>query len=234
MLATQENKLTLISHKLCPYVQRAVITLEELGINYQRIDIDLNNPPDWFMQLSPLGKVPVLVVDDENVLFESAVIAEYINEIGNGNLLSSTPIDKARERAWIEFASATLDNIGSVYSVAGEQKFLRAQSQLETKWRQLEKNLTDANYFTGEEFSLVDAAFAPVFRYLDLFEQFVEFEFLELYPKVANWRQALAQRASAKKAVSTEYPGLLAEFVGERKSYLAKYARNYLADKKAA
>ena len=234
MLEIQENKLTLISHKLCPYVQRAVIALEEQGIEYKRIDIDLNNRPDWFLQLSPLGKVPVLVVDDENVLFESAVIAEYINEIGNGKLLSSAPIEKARERAWIEFASATLNNIGSLYSVAGEQNFLKAESQLESKWRQLEKILTDSTYFTGEEFSLVDAAFAPVFRYLDLFEQFVQLDFLKSYPKVASWRQALEKRDSAKKAVSPEYPTLLAEFVAERKSYLGKHARNYLTDKVAA
>ncbi len=234
MLATQEYRLTLISHKLCPYVQRAVIALEEQGIAYKRIDIDLNNPPDWFLQLSPLGKVPILVVDDEKVLFESAVIAEYINEIGNGELLSSTPIEKARERAWIEFASATLDNIGSLYSVAGEKNFARAETQLEAKWRQLEKNLTQSTYFSGDNFSLVDAAFAPVFRYLDLFEQFVELEFLKLYPKVESWRGALAQRASVKKAVSPEYPTLLAEFVAERKSYLGKHARAYLAEKVAA
>lgn len=234
MLPVQENQLTLISHKLCPYVQRAVIALEEQGIAYKRIDIDLNNPPDWFLQLSPLGKVPVLVVDDENLLFESAVIAEYINEIGSGGLLSSVPIDKARARAWIEFASATLDNIGSLYSVAGEKSFLKAESQLELKWRQVEKVLTQSTYFSGEDFSLVDAAFAPVFRYLDLFEQFVELEFLKSYPKVASWRQALAQRDSVKKAVRPDYPTLLAEFVAERKSYLGKYARNYLAEKVAA
>ena len=234
MLAAQEYRLTLISHKLCPYVQRAVIALEEQGIAYKRIDIDLNNPPDWFLQLSPLGKVPILVVDDEKVLFESAVIAEYINEIGNGELLSSTPIEKARERAWIEFASATLDNIGSLYIVAGEKNFARAETQLEAKWRQLEKNLTQSTYFSGDNFSLVDAAFAPVFRYLDLFEQFAELEFLKLYPKVESWRGALAQRASVKKAVSPEYPTLLAEFVAERKSYLGKHARAYLAEKVAA
>ena len=170
MLTTQENQLTLISHKLCPYVQRAVIALEEQGIAYQRIDIDLNNQPEWFRQLSPLGKVPILVVDDQIVLFESAVIAEYVNEIGNGRLLSSAPIDKARERAWIEFASASLDNIGSLYSAVGEKKFAEAESQLEAKWRHLEKNLAKAQFFTGEDFSLVDAAFAPLFRYLDLFE----------------------------------------------------------------
>ena len=72
----------------------------------------MNKQPGWFRQWWPLVKVPILVVDDQTVLFESAVIAEYINEIGNGGLLSNTPIDKARERAWIEFASASLDNIG--------------------------------------------------------------------------------------------------------------------------
>jgi glutathione S-transferase len=167
-------------------------------------------------------------------LFESAVIAEYINEIGNGGLLSNTPIDKARERAWIEFASASLDNIGSLYSVVGEKIFGEAESQLEAKWRHLEKNLAQTTFFTGEDFSLVDAAFAPLFRYLDLFEQLVELEFLKRYPKVENWRRALARRDSVKKAVSPDYPTLLAQFVAERKSYLGKYARTYLADKIAA
>ena len=56
------QKLTLISHKLCPYVQRAVIALTEKGVPFERIDIDLANKPDWFLKISPLGKVPVLVV----------------------------------------------------------------------------------------------------------------------------------------------------------------------------
>ena len=56
-------KLTLISHKLCPYVQRAVIALTEKGVPFERIDIDLANKPDWFLKISPLGKVPVLLVE---------------------------------------------------------------------------------------------------------------------------------------------------------------------------
>ncbi len=234
MSVTNEKVLTLISHKLCPYVQRAVIALEELGVAYKRIDIDLNNTPEWFRQLSPLGKVPVLVVDDDVVLFESAVIAEYINETGSGALLSSESLDKARQRAWIEFASATLDNIGALYSVAGEKNFVTAQTQLEAKWRSLEQILPGTGWFSGEDFSLVDAAFAPVFRYLDLFEQLADFEFLEKYPKVANWRRALAQRESVKKAVGADYQQLLAEFIAERKSYLGKLARVFLVERKAA
>ena len=53
------TKLKLISHKLCPYVQRAVIALSEKGVPFERIDIDLANKPDWFLKVSPLGKTPV-------------------------------------------------------------------------------------------------------------------------------------------------------------------------------
>ena len=81
--------LALISHNLCPYVQRAAIALEEMGIKYHRVDIDLDDPPDWFRQLSPLGKVPLLRINNEELLFESAVIAEYVNELGHGDLLSN-------------------------------------------------------------------------------------------------------------------------------------------------
>ena len=48
----------LISHKLCPYVQRAVIALTEKGVAFERIDVDLANKPDWFLKVSPLGKPP--------------------------------------------------------------------------------------------------------------------------------------------------------------------------------
>ena len=158
MATENQNQLTLISHKLCPYVQRAVIALEELGIEYQRIDIDLDNPPDWFKRLSPLGKVPVMLVDEATVLFESAVIAEYINDISDGGLLAADLLEKARQRAWIEFASATLDNIAALYSATGARSFERATSQLETKWHQLEENLPETGFFSTQEFSLVDAA----------------------------------------------------------------------------
>ena len=80
-------KLTLISHKLCPYVQRAVIALNEKGVPFERVDIDLANKPDWFLKLSPLGKVPVLIVRGdagEVPLFESNVICEYIEETQTG------------------------------------------------------------------------------------------------------------------------------------------------------
>ena len=72
-------RLKLISHKLCPYVQRAVIALTEKGVAFERIDVDLANKPDWFLAISPLGRTPVLQVGD-TAIFESAVILEYLEE----------------------------------------------------------------------------------------------------------------------------------------------------------
>jgi glutathione S-transferase len=232
--SNQKSQLILISHALCPYVQRAVIALEELDMPYKRIDIDLNAPPEWFLQLSPLGKVPVLVINDDVVLFESSVIAEYINDITEGNMLSGVPIEKARQRAWIEFASASLDNIGQAYNAASEKQFFSVISQLDNKWQQLEKNSTPGEYFGDDKFSLVDAAYAPVFRYLDLFEQLVNINFLQHYPKVAKWRQSLSKRSSAINAVQSDYPTLLANFIAGRKSYLAEKAITYLTNQVAA
>ena len=54
------NELLLVSHALCPYVQRAAIVLAEKGVAFERRDIDLSNKPAWFLALSPLGKTPVL------------------------------------------------------------------------------------------------------------------------------------------------------------------------------
>ena len=69
----------LVSHALCPYVQRAAIVLSEKGVAFERRDVDLANKPDWFLRLSPTGKTPMLLVDGY-ALFESAAICEYLDE----------------------------------------------------------------------------------------------------------------------------------------------------------
>jgi glutathione S-transferase len=232
MNATTQPQLTLISHNLCPYVQRAAIALEELGIEYRRVDVDLDIPPDWFIRLSPLGKVPLLRIDADALLFESAVIAEYVNELGGGELLASDLLQRARQRAWIEFASATLDNIGALYSVQGAAKFEQTASQLDSKWQQLETALPDSGYFSGKPFSLVDAAFAPVFRYIDLFEQMVDRDIVGNHPRINQWRGLLGRRESVIRVVQSDYPTLLLEFIAKRHSWLGECAREFLRSQK--
>lgn len=95
-------QLTLVSHPLCPYVQRAAIVLQEKGVAFTRRDIDLANKPDRFLHVSPLGKTPVLLVD-EAAIFESAVICEFLDETEAPRLHPDAPLARARHRAWMEF-----------------------------------------------------------------------------------------------------------------------------------
>jgi glutathione S-transferase len=166
--------LKLVSHKLCPYVQRAVIALTEKGVAFERVDIDLAKKPDWFLEISPLGKTPVLLVGD-TAIFESAVILEYLEETQAKPLHPAEPLARAEHRGWIEFGSAVLNDIAGLYSTPDEAAFNTKASQLEARFARLEMRVAAAPWFDGDHFSLVDAVFAPVFRYFDLFDEIAEF-----------------------------------------------------------
>lgn len=82
------SALSLISHPLCPYVQRAAIVLLEKGIPFDRINVDLSAKPAWFLAMSPTSKVPLLQIHggdgSHQVLFESMAICEYLDETQRG------------------------------------------------------------------------------------------------------------------------------------------------------
>ncbi|GAB3399292.1 glutathione S-transferase family protein [Massilia agilis] len=216
-------RLELVSHKLCPYVQRAAITLAEKGAAFERSWVDLGNRPAWFTAISPLGKVPLLKVDGE-VLFESAVICDYLDETLGPRLHPADPLLRAKHRAWVEFGSSVLTAIGTFYNAPDAAAFERAADSLEGKFATIEQVLGDGPWFAGARFSLVDAAFGPVFRYFDVFDRIGRFGILDGKPKVQAWRAALAARPSVAGAVTPEYPELLLDFVRRRGSHLAALA----------
>src|SRR3977135_2838990 len=212
--------LKLISHKLCPYVQRAVIALTEKGVAFERIDIDLANKPDWFLAISPLGKTPVLQVGDVPI-FESAVILEYLEETAPKPLHPADPLRRAEHRGWIEFGSTVLNDIAGLYAAPDEATFKAKASQLEQRFARLEARVAATPWFDGEDFSLVDAVFGPVFRYFDVFDEIADFGILTGKPKLARWRKALAARPSVRAAVRPDYPALLRNFIDRRNSWLS-------------
>jgi glutathione S-transferase len=211
--------LKLISHKLCPYVQRAVIALTEKGVEFERVDIDLANKPDWFLAISPLGKTPVLQIGDI-AIFESAVILEYLEETQPKPLHPANALTRAEHRGWIEFGSAVLSDIAGFYAAKDQAAFETRIAQLEQKFARLEARVAGP-WFDGDEFSLVDAVFGPVFRYFDLFDQIADFGILAGKPKLARWRSHLAARPSVRSAVSADYPALLRDFIERRNSWLS-------------
>ena len=222
------TKLTLISHKLCPYVQRAVIALTEKGIPFERIDIDLASKPDWFLKVSPLGKVPVLLVgtdEGEVALFESNVICEYIEETqGGAKLHPRDALERARHRAWMEFGSTILSELWSLETTGDPAVFETKRKAVAAKFAQVEKTLGAGPFFAGEDFSLVDAVFGPIFRYFDVFDELIDLSVFADTPKVRAWRVALAQRPSVRTAVGPDYPQLLHAFLVRHDAHMLKLA----------
>lgn len=216
--------LTLVSHKLCPYVQRAAISLAEKGVDFDRKTIDLANKPAWFLKLSPLGKVPVLL-DGDQPIFESAVILEYLEETQPRPLHPENPLRRAQHRGWIEFGSSILADIWVVETSPDRSAVEARFKSLRQKFERIEGELSRGPWFEGENFSLVDAVFAPAFRYFDLIDRIADHGIFKDLPKVAAWRKALMQRPSVKSAVGADFPVLLETFVRGQKGHLASLMR---------
>jgi glutathione S-transferase len=208
-------------------VQRAAIALAEKGIAFDRVYVDLAAKPDWFTAISPLGKVPLLIVrqseGSEAVLFESAVICEYIEDALPGpKLHHADPLSRARHRAWMEFGSAILSDIWGLETAREEATYLAKRDALAAKFTRVDAALGNGPFFSDDSFTLVDAVFAPIFRYFDVFDAFCDTGIFDGLDKVLAWRKALATRDSAINAVTQDYAPRLHAFLREHDSFLIR------------
>jgi glutathione S-transferase len=224
-----DTKLTLISHHLCPYVQRAAIALTEKGVPFTRLYVDLAAKPDWFPAISPLGKVPLLIVKQDDgtdaVLFESAVICEYLEETQPGAPLHpADPLTRARHRGWIEFGSSILSDLWGFETAKDAETYDAKRKALLDKFGRVETELADGPFFAGTAFSLVDAVFAPIFRYFDVFDTIAPTGMFDGFPRVTAWRDALATRQSVRGAVANDYGDRLNVFLQNHDAWLLKTA----------
>jgi glutathione S-transferase len=213
--------LKLISYKLCPYVHKAAITLRAKGIPYAIEYIDLRRPPDWFRRISPLGKVPLLLVGDD-VLFESTAIMEYLDEAHPPRLHPDDLIPRAKHRAWVLFSDTCLRDMYRVALREDEAAFLQAVEQLHRDFDQLESAVAGEPFFAGEAFSLVDAAYGPLFFQLDILAGIHPALFdPERHPRIVRWKEALVRHPAVVEAVVPDFRDLYLDWLSMKDSYLA-------------
>lgn len=217
---TTSIKPELISFNLCPYVQRSVITLLEKGVDFDITYIDLAKPPDWFLKISPFGKVPALRVGD-TTLFESAVINEYLDETHPPSMHPADALRRAHNRAWIEFGSSLLVSQFE-WNIATEQATLtQKENEIRDKLAKVEAQLGAGPYFNGPDFSLVDAAYAPAFMRLALIEEHRPLGLLDATPRVRAWSKALLAREAVRKSVVPDFERLYVDYLKSKNSLLA-------------
>jgi len=210
--------LHLISFKTCPFVQRAVITLKHKNIDFDITYIDLADPPDWFLEISPLEKVPVLKVDAE-ILFESAVINEYLDEITGADLQPKDPLARAKNRAWIEFASNMLGNLYMMKMSKDEERYHKYRDLLVSQLERVEQRLGDGPWFNGEEFSLADTAFAPLFRHNSVAGGKLSVLDPQTMPRVNAWAERLLALPEVRASVVDDFEDLYLAAMEKNGSY---------------
>lgn len=221
-----EQNLTLVSHPLCPFVQRAAIVLLEKGVAFDRVNVDLSAKPDWFLVLSPTGKVPVLKVGqlsgEEAILFESVAICEYLNETqGGAAMYPDDALLRARHRAWIEFATRTFAEGWQFLHAVDMATADTVRAAFRDRLSKIEAELGEGPYFAGANFGLVDAVYAPLLRYFGIIDPEVAGPIFAGLPRVTAWRAALAERSSVKNAVIDTYPDLFRDHLRQQGAMIA-------------
>ena len=204
---------------VCPYAHRSRLVLQEKGIDFDLIEIDLQNKPAGFTDISPYGKVPAIAHNHHRV-WESAVINEYLNEVfPNPPLLPSSPIAKAQARIWIDFAntrfvpafSALLRSPDIQQQEAAKQELYKHLEFIENE--AFGKLSEDGPYWFGESISLVDFTFYPWFERWPALKHYRGLAIPEQFTRLRQWKKALKQRDSVVAIANSK------EF------YIERYAR---------
>lgn len=211
--------IKLISFKNCPFVQRVMGALVTKNVPFEIEYIELSDKPQWFLDISPNGQVPVLVTEDQTVLFESDAIVEYLDD-------KYAPIEqvsaeqKALDRAWSYQASKHyMPQCGTMGS-KDKQTFETRLANLSKSFAKAEAKLGDSAFFKGDTISNVDIAWLPLLHRAAVIKNCSGFDMLDGFPKVQNWQEALIKSGLTDKTVPVDFVNTFSNFY-LKNTYLA-------------
>mgnify|MGYP003394159510 CR=1 FL=1 len=172
-----------------------MIVLRTKQVTFETTYIDLRKKPDWFLKISPHGKVPVLKVNDHR-LFESNAIAEYLDEVIQPRLHPADPLARARHRAWTDFTPDFAKALSGIYytkTKAEMEAGLKAAPERLAKVEEAlgEERGTKGPFFAGADISLVDAAYAPFLQRFAFVDAKLKTGLLKAFPLVEAWSASL-------------------------------------------
>jgi glutathione S-transferase len=208
---------------LCPFAHRTRLVLLEKNIPFKLIEIDLQNKPANFQEISPYGKVPVLRHGQHRV-WESAIINEYLEEaFPDHPLLPKEAIQRAQARIWINFAdtrlfatTAKLLYIQEAQSTEGVQELIEHLRFMETALQTLSAR---GPYWLGSDVSLVDLTYYPWFEQWTVLERYRGFQFPDGLARLQQWWNAMTTRDSVRAIAQPQnfYLERYAQFARTRK-----------------
>ena len=196
-----------------------MIVLRAKNVDFDVTYINLREKPDWFLEISPHGKVPVLQVDGRP-LFESNAIAEYLDENIPPRLHPEDAFARARHRAWTDFIPIFASGLGGV-SVADMAKREKAMETARQHVGKLEHAMSverdgEGPFFSGPDLCLVDAAYAPFLQRFRMADSMMDCGLMADYPRVSAWTDALLNDPRVRDSVPEQFNDLYMEQVSKR------------------
>ena len=197
--------LKVISFTICPFVQRITAMLEAKQAPYEVDFISLSDKPQWFLDISPNGQVPVLVTESGTALFESDAIAEYLEEAYPALQPDLSAEQKALNRAWSYLSSKQYLVQCSAQASKDADTLKERTAKLATAFAKVENVLGDFRFFNSGSLSMVDLAWLPVLHRAHIMREHTGYDFLAGYPKTKAWQAALMETGLAEKTVSEDF-----------------------------
>jgi glutathione S-transferase len=197
--------MKLIGSTASPYVRKVRIVMSEKKLDYQFVEEDVWAADTTILHSNPLGKVPCLVMEGGEALFDSRVIVEYLDTLSPvGKLIPAVGRERAEVKTWEALADGVLDalilaRLESHW--AGRPKAQRCQAWIERQLgkaqaslKAMSQGLADKPFCAGIYLSLADIAVGCALGYLDF--RFPEIDWRTPHPNLAKLHEKLAQRAS--------------------------------------
>ncbi|KIC35510.1 glutathione S-transferase family protein [Leisingera sp. ANG-M7] len=216
--------IRIISFKICPFVQRVTALLEAKGLPYEISYISLSDKPQWFLDISPTGQVPLLVTAGGTALFESDAITEYLDEISAPLQPGLSPEQRALNRAWSYQASKHYLVQCSAMQSADRATWAERSAKLAKAFEKAEAQLDSGPFFAGRALGNVDIAWLPLLHRAAIVAEHSGHDMLAAYPKVKAWQQALLASAVPQKSVPADFEQKFADFYLADRTWLGRGA----------
>ncbi|MGH1351008.1 MAG: glutathione S-transferase family protein [Methyloligellaceae bacterium] len=214
-----QERLELISFRICPFVMRAQITGLEKGCEFKTTYIDLANKPQWFLDQSPTGAVPAIKIDGY-FIFESAVICDLIDDLTHDTLYPSDPVQKYYNKSWIDFASDLIFKQFAVLTAKDKATYDEKVEEILPALAIVEKQISNKPFWNGEQFSIIDAAYAPLLHRFNLVKEHFNIDYLQGYPKLKYWTGCVLTNSSVRQVCNEEFNAEYLEYLNKRETYL--------------
>ncbi|KAH8920717.1 thioredoxin-like protein [Atractiella rhizophila] len=156
-----DKQIKLYTAAICPWAQRAALALEEVGVKYEKVEIDLQNKPSWYTSVNPASKVPVIEVgtgESATRIPESAVIVELVADLYKDShpILPEDPIKRAEARYFVERYGQLLRGPLSGTDTSVTPQILAGVDEIQGL---LKKN--PGKFYDGDEFGYAEILLAP-------------------------------------------------------------------------